>query len=136
MNLETHLEEIARLRRAADKLPDDNPGALINKIELLARCLVYLGRVSSHLDGTYKRVYAKRKYEQAIAVTKAVKDKQATAEIAVKELREEEAEAYEMMNRFRNAFTSTTEEINSLKLKLRIDFHTEVSGNVPTKSRT
>lgn len=122
MNIHQHITEITRLRREADKLPDDNPGALMNKIELLARCLVYIGRVSSHLDGQYKRIYAKRKYEQAIAHTQAKKDKQAVSEIAVKDLREQEADAYEQMNRWRNALNSTTEEIHSLKLRMRIDF--------------
>lgn len=123
MNLDTHIFEISRLRREADKLPDDNPGVLMTKIELLARCLVFIGRLSSHLDGEYKRIYAKRKYEQALAHRDAKKDKVASAEIAVKELREQEADAYEQMSRWRNAFSSTTEEIHSLKMKARQDAH-------------
>ncbi|RCW44250.1 hypothetical protein [Paenibacillus prosopidis] len=133
MNLESHIFEISRLRREADKLPDDNPGALMSKIELLARCLVFIGRLSSHLDGTYKRIYAKRKYEQALAVTRATKDKQAHAEIAVKELREEEAQSYEDMNRWRNAFQSTTEEIHSLKMRMKQDFQIEGANHVSTQ---
>ena len=121
MNVDRHITEITRLRREADKLPLDVPGALIQRIELLAKCLVYIGRLSSVLDGDYKRVYAKRKYEFALAVTKATKDKQAHAEIAVTELRQQEAESYEIMNRWRNAFTSTTEEIHSLKMRMRMD---------------
>lgn len=123
MNFDQHIIEISRLRREADKLPDDSSGALMTKIELLARCLVYIGRLSSHLDGAYKRIYAKRKYEHALAVTRATKDKQAHAEIAVKELREEEAQAYEDMNRWRNAYSSTTEELHSLKMRMKQDFH-------------
>lgn len=130
MNIDQHLFDIARLRREADKLPDDNPSDIMSKIELLAKCLVYVGRVSSHLDGSYKRVYAQRKHEYALAITKAQKDKQAHAEIAVKELREQEAQAYEDMNRWRNAFSSTTEEIHSLKMRMKIDFHVEGNGNV------
>lgn len=122
MNLDNHLAEITKLRRAADLLPDDVPHALIEKIELLSKCLVFIGRVSSVLDGDYKRVYAQRKYEYAVAQTNAVKDKVATAEIFVKELREKEATAYEDMQRWRNAFTSTMEEIHAKKLKMKIDF--------------
>lgn len=129
MNMNSHFTEISRLRREADQLPEDNPSALMQKIELLAKCLVFIGRVSSVLDGEYKRVYANRKYEQALAHTRATKDKAAQAEIAVKDLREEEAQAYEYMQRWRNAFTSTNEEINSLKLKLRIDFADGSGGN-------
>jgi len=125
VQIDNHIFEITRLRREADKLPDDNPGALMQKIELLARCLVYIGRLSSHLDGAYKRVYAQRKYEQALAHRNATKDKSATAEIAVKELREQEADAYEQMSRWRNAFASTTEEIHSLKMRMKQDFHVE-----------
>lgn len=132
MNLDQHIFEITRLRREADKLPDDNAGALMQKIELLARCLVYVGRVSSHLDGVYKRVYAERKYQHALAVTKAQKDKQAHAEIAVRELREKEAQAYEDMNRWRNAFSSTTEEIHSLKMRMKQDFHVDSGQNRST----
>lgn len=133
MNLDQHIFEITRLRREADKLPDDNPGALMRKIEYLAKCLVYIGRVSSHLDGSYKRIYAQRKYEQAIAHRDAKKDKVASAEIAVKDLREQEADAYEQMSRWRNAFQSTTEEIHSFKMRMKQDFHTEVATNVPVK---
>jgi len=50
-DIERHISEITRLRREADRLPEDNPAALMNKIDLLAKCLVYIGRVSSHLDG-------------------------------------------------------------------------------------
>lgn len=132
MNIDSHITEISRLRREADKLPDDSPGALINKIELLARCLVFVGRVSSHLDGAYKRIYGQRKYEQALAHTKATKDKAAHAEIAVKELREIEADAYEQMNRWRNAFSSTTEEIHSLKMRMKQDFHVDNHQNRTT----
>lgn len=133
MNLDTHIFEISRLRREADKLPDDNPGALMSKIELLAKCLVYIGRVSSHLDGVYKRIYAQRKYEQAVAHRDAKKDKAACAEIAVKELREQEADSYEQMMRWRNAFNSTTEELHSLKMKMKQDFQIEGASHVQTQ---
>jgi hypothetical protein len=137
MNLDAHITEITRLRREADKLPLDVPGALIQRIELLAKCLVFIGRVSSVLDGDYKRVYAKRKYEFALAVTNATKDKQAHAEIAVTELRQAEAESYELMNRWRNAFTSTTEEIHSLKMRMRMDVAdgTQSSGSIQSSGK-
>lgn len=134
MNIDYHITEITRLRRAADALPDDVPHALIDKIDLLSRCLVFIGRVSSVLDGDYKRVYAKRKHEYALAVTKATKDKQAHAELAVSELRIIEAQAYEDMQRWRNAFDSTTEEIHALKLRMRIDFADGTVGNESSRT--
>jgi hypothetical protein len=108
----------------------------MEKIDLLARCLVYIGRVSSFLDGEYKRVYAQRKHEYAMAEINAKPPRQAHAELAVRELRLLESQAYEDMKRWRNAFESTQEEIHALKLRMRIDFQVEgVTPNVPTQQR-
>ena len=128
MDIDKHISEIKRLRNEADKCPEDNPGGLMRKIDLLAKCLVYIGRVSSFLDGEYKRIYAQRKYEQALAHVNADKHREASAEIAVRELRLQEAQAYENMQRWRNAFASTNEEIHALKLKMRIDFAEHISS--------
>ena len=122
-NIEVYAEKIVLLRNTADALADDNPSALMQKIQLLAECQTYIGRVSSLMDGQYKRIYAQRKYEYAYAEVNSKPPRQANAELAVKKLREQEAEAYQAMNRWRNAFNSTTEELHSLKLKMRIDFH-------------
>lgn len=122
MNVERHITEITRLRREADKLPDDVPQALMEKIELLAKCLVFVGRLSSFLDGEYKRVYAERKRRYAEAYVNATRGKEAAAELAVADLRLIEAQAYEDMHRWRNAFEAMQEEIHALKLKMRIDF--------------
>jgi len=120
-NIDEYIINIMKLRSEADKLTDDNPGGLISKISLLTTCLMYIGRVSSQIDGDYKRLYAKRKHAHAIAFRDATKNKAAEAEIAVYELREQEADLYQDMMRWRNAFSSTTEELHALKLKLRID---------------
>lgn len=129
MNLTGHLNEITRLRREADSLPEDNPAGLMQKIELLAKCMVYVGRLSSVLDGEYKRIYAERKRTYAQAYIAAPKAKEAYAELAVVELREKEAQAYEDSRRWRNALDSLTEEIHSLKLKMRMNFADGVIGN-------
>lgn len=133
MNVEKHIAEISRLRREADALPDDVVVGLMTKIELLAKCMVYIGRLSSFLDGEYKRIYATRKREYAQAYVNAKTAREATAELAIVELRELEAEAYEMMHRWRNAFESTQEEIHALKLRMRIDF---ADGNITNHSGT
>ncbi|AHV96125.1 hypothetical protein [Paenibacillus sabinae] len=121
-HIDEYIQNIVKLRAEADELPEDNPGALLRKINLLTTCLMYIGRVSSQIDGDYKRKYAERKYEQAKAHREAAKDKAASAEIAVKDLRQEEADLYQNMSRWRNALSSTTEELHALKLKLKIDF--------------
>lgn len=122
MNIDFHISEIVRLRREADKLPEDNPQGLMSKIDYLSKCLTYVGRLSSFLDGEYKRAYNARKHGQAVAELNAKPPRQANAELAIKPLRDAEAESYEMMHRWRNAFESTQEEIHALKLKMRIDF--------------
>jgi|GEM_PF-1242348 len=122
MNIDKHIAEIMRLRKEADKLPDDVPRALMEKIELLAKCLVFVGRLSSYLDGEYKRIYAERKRKYAEAYVQASRAKEAAAELAVADLRLIEAKAYEDMHRWRNAFEAMQEEIHALKLKMKIDF--------------
>lgn len=138
MNIDRHITEITRLRRAADQLPDDVPQSLMEKIELLAKCMVYIGRLSSHLDGEYKRIYALRKQTYAKAYIEATRSKEAHAELAIVELRQLEAQAYEDMRRWRNALDSLTEEIHALKLKMRIDFADGTAGDgyVRTEPRT
>lgn len=133
MNIDKHITEITRLRRAADQLPEDVPHAVMEKIDLLAKCLVFIGRLSSFLDGEYKRIYARRKHDQAIAEVHSKPPKKANAEIAVAPLRLEEAKSYEMMHRWRNAFESTQEEIHALKLRMRIDF---ADGNLSSNINT
>ncbi|MDP5277205.1 hypothetical protein [Chengkuizengella axinellae] len=122
MDVERYKNEIIKYRQTADAQVEDNPGALINKIDLLSKCLVYIGRLSSHCDGKYKRIYAQRKHDYAYAEIHSKSPKKANAELAVAALREQEAEAYELMQRWRNAFESTQQEINALKYKLKIDF--------------
>lgn len=82
----------------------------------------FVGRLSSALDGDYKRVYAERKRVFAESYIKAKGAKEATAELAIVDLRLKEAKAYEDSRRWRNALDSLTEEIHSLKLKMKIDF--------------
>lgn len=122
MDVKKHAQEITRLRQEADNLPDDVPHALMEKIRLLALCMVHVGRLSSYLDGVYKRIYSERKRVHARAYIDAPRLREAHAELAVVELRKAEAQAYEDMRRWRNALDSLTEEIHSLKLKMRMDF--------------
>lgn len=126
-DIDNYIEQIVRLRMEADELQDDNPGALMNKIHLLSTCVMYIGRVSSHVDGEYKRHYAARKYEYALAYQRASGGKQAAAEIAIHDMRLKEADLYQDMMRWRNALISTTEELHALKLKMRIDYQQGVN---------
>ncbi|MEF2965076.1 hypothetical protein V3851_04465 [Paenibacillus sp. M1] len=126
-DIDYYLEQIIKLRQEADALPDDNPGALMSKINLLSNCVMYIGRVSSQVDGDYKRHYAERKYQYALAYKAATGGKAAAAEIAIHDMRIKEAELYQDMMRWRNALVSTTEELHALKLRLRIDYQQGVN---------
>ncbi|GJM84078.1 hypothetical protein HMSSN139_65740 [Paenibacillus sp. HMSSN-139] len=126
-DIDHYIEQIVKLRQEADALPDDNPGALMQKINLLSTCVMYIGRVSSQVDGDYKRHYADRKLQYALAYRNAKTSKAAEAEIAVAEMRQKEADLYQDMMRWRNALLSTTEELHALKLKLRVDYQQGVN---------
>jgi hypothetical protein len=121
-SLDNYVRWVTHYRKLADEYSEDNPSDLSQKIDLLCKCLVFVGKVSSVVDGDYKRIYAQRKHEQALAEIEAPSPKKAYAEVAVAPLRQEEAELYESMRRWRNAFESTQEEIHGLKLKMRIMF--------------
>jgi hypothetical protein len=121
-DIDEYIKMVTQTRHDADQLHDDNAGALMEKIAILANCYMAIGRVSSMLDGEYKRIYAGRKYEQARAHIAASKNKAETAEVAVHHLRLEEAQAYEDMMRWRNALLSTREELHVLKMRMRVDY--------------
>lgn len=91
------------------------------RIELLSKQLVLIGKLAAEFSERYKKIYATRKRVHAEAYIAATKNKAAEAELAVIDLREEEAEAYGNMKRWANAFDSTKEEINALKYKVKID---------------
>ncbi|MFC8563080.1 hypothetical protein [Peribacillus frigoritolerans] len=115
---ETHLFEIIKYQKQLDLLPHD--GMEIARIELLSKMLIFIGKLSAEFSEQYKRVYARRKSAHAEAYLAATNNKAARAELAVAELREEEAVAYGNYKRWGNAFESTREEINALKYKVKI----------------
>ncbi|MDP5277229.1 hypothetical protein [Chengkuizengella axinellae] len=121
MDVKSYTNEIIKYHQMADELIEDNPGGLVRKIELLTKSLFLIGKLSSFLDGEHKRIYAKRKREYSIAYLNAKSPKKEHAELIIADLRDEESEAYQIKQRWRNAFISTQEEINRLKYKLKID---------------
>jgi hypothetical protein len=115
---ETHLNEIIKYQKQLNVLPHD--GMEMARIELLSKMLVFIGKLSGEFSEQYKLVYARRKSVHAEAYIAATKNKAAEAELAVAELRKEEAQAYGNYKRWTNAFDSTREEINVLKYRIRI----------------
>lgn len=118
--IDKHLSEIINYQKQLDLLPANDME--MARIEILSKMLVFIGKLSAEFSEQYKRVYANRKRVQAEAYIAAGRNKAQMAELAVIDLREEEAEAYGNMKRWSNAFESTKEEINALKYRLRISF--------------
>lgn len=115
--LDQHLAEIRHYQQLIEETPEDD---LLERVNLLSKMLVLIGRVSARLSEDYKKIYATRKRVHAEAYIKATRNKAAEAELAVIDLRQEEAKAYGDHKRWLNAFESTQEEINALKYKLRV----------------
>ncbi|WP_078382356.1 hypothetical protein [Sutcliffiella halmapala] len=113
-----HLLEIIKYQKQLEVLPPDDME--MARIEILSKMLVFIGKLSAEFSERYKRVYASRKRVYAEAYIRAAKNKAAEAELAIIDLREEEAESYGNMKRWTNAFESTKEEINALKYKIKI----------------
>lgn len=115
---EEYLIELMKYNNILKGIPAESR---IQRIEVLSKQLVLIGKLAAEFSERYKRIYATRKRVHAEAYIQATRNKAAEAELAIIELREEEAEAYGHMKRWTNAFDSTKEEINALKYKVRID---------------
>jgi hypothetical protein len=116
---EDYLQELVKYNKALKQVPDESR---VQRIEILSKQLVLIGKMAAEFSERYKMIYAERKRVHAQAYIDAEKNKAAEAELAVVFLRGMEAEAYGSMKRWQNGFESTKEEINALKYKVRIDF--------------
>jgi hypothetical protein len=115
---EDYLQDLIKYNHQLKQVPDGNR---IQRIEILSKQLVLIGKMAAEFSERYKMIYAERKRVHAQAYIDAEKNKAAEAELAVVFLRGVEAEAYGNMKRWSNAFESTKEEINALKYKVKID---------------
>ncbi|MCY9513276.1 hypothetical protein [Paenibacillus apiarius] len=101
----------------------------MQRITLLTQAHTLMGRVSAFKDGEYKRIYVLRKNTYTAVKAAAERgDKKMQAELAVMDLRENEAEAYEAMHLWRNEFASLTEHLHELRLRLRVDLNIGSGG--------
>lgn len=116
--IDSHIKQITSYQKMINEVPEESR---VERIELLSKMLVYIGRVAAELSEEYKQIYATRKRVHAEAYINASKSKAAVAELAIVDLRKQEAEAYGAMKRWNNGFESTREEINTLKYRVRID---------------
>ncbi|MCC3380730.1 hypothetical protein ACFQ5D_10900 [Paenibacillus farraposensis] len=122
MELEPYFKDIDRLKELASELSEDNPAALLKKIELLTQCHELIGEVSGECDRQYKLIHVQRDMEYAKAYINASRPKKERAELDTIEIRMIEAEAYGMSMKYRNEFLSLRETIHALKLKMKVNF--------------
>jgi hypothetical protein len=122
LNLELYLKDIAGFKELIVELPEDNAAPLLKKIELLSKCLVLVGEVSAEFDLMYKLIHVQRDMDYAQAYIEAERPKKENAELATRDIREMEAEAYGRSMKYRNEFVSTRETIHALKMKLNACF--------------
>lgn len=113
-----YLQELIKYNHQLKTVPEESR---IQRIELLSKQLVLIGKLAAEFSERYKIIYAARKRLHAEAYIKATSNKAAEAELAVVYIRTEEAEAYGNMKRWSNAFESTKEEINAMKYRVKID---------------
>ncbi|SEB15857.1 hypothetical protein SAMN05421743_12154 [Thalassobacillus cyri] len=117
--VDEYLKEVIRYHRAIKAVPDSQEGRLI---ELKSKQLVFIGKLAGEFAYRYKSKRAERKQVQTETFFEAKKYKKEAAELAVVELRKEEAEEYGNWKRWENALTTTQEEINAIKYKVKLDF--------------
>jgi hypothetical protein len=127
-DVDQYIADIDRFKELAENLQEDNPAALLQKIELLTRCLVLVGDLSSECDRLYKRWHVHRDTEYAKAYITADRPKKEHAELAITEIRQMEAESYGRMQKWRNDFDSLTETVHGLRLKMKVNFNDGTVG--------
>jgi hypothetical protein len=115
--IDTHIKQISLYQQQIKELPEV---CVVERIELLSKMLVFIGKLAAELSEEYKMIYADRKRMYAEAYLKATRNKATEAELAVVGIRKEEAQAYGNMKRWGNAFESTREELNAHKYKLKV----------------
>ena len=117
--IDEYLREIIRYHRRIQKVPEEMH---VQIIDLKSKQLVFIGKLAAEFAERYKMIRAAKMQEHAEVYLKTEKNKKQVADLAVSELRKEEAEAYGNWIRWKNAMESTKEEINALKYKVRLDF--------------
>ncbi|MEK3849876.1 MULTISPECIES: hypothetical protein [Paenibacillus] len=122
---------LGELYSLADQCSHDYPATLARKIELLTEVQILLGRKAAEAVRDYKKKYAERKRVYAEAYIAAKNLREQRAELAVIELRLQEADAEADKVRWSNAVESNDQVINSLKYSLKVllaEFGSSASG--------
>ena len=116
------LQEMAYLNKQLTGLSEDIPADLQKIILINTKLLQPLGKMYGMATRDYKFAYAQRKYGHGTLLVHSSGtgvEKAGQAEIGSKQAREKEAEAEGEMVRWKHAYDSTKELIQSQKLVLR-----------------
>lgn len=116
------IEEMNRLNKQLEGLDESNPSDLQQIILLNTMMLQPLGKMYGASTHEYRNLYAKRKYKQGNVLVYSDGtgvEKQGQAEIQSYDERQEEAKAEGDMLRWKYAYQSTQELIQSQKLVLK-----------------
>lgn len=116
-------QQLSILYKQVNELSDELPGDVLKKLKLYAEILTWTGKLHSESLKSWKLAESRRK--ETVATVYSLdpngtsKEREMRAEMAASKFREEEATAEGDCMRWRNAYTSTTEYINILKIQLR-----------------
>ncbi|WP_017470639.1 hypothetical protein [Amphibacillus jilinensis] len=124
--VDENLKEVKRYHQQLMNLSEEDK---VERIYLLSKQLIFIGRLSTIFYEQNKRLYIDRKLKHSEQYIQAKSNKTATADIAVADLRKQEIEADINYKRWNTAFKTVIEEINALKYKVRIDIEDGSSRN-------
>ena len=115
------IEKLEQLYKQAEQLDEEFPKQLIEKLGVYGQILEILGRMWASAQADWKLAEAKRR--ETIATVYSLdpegsnKDREMKAEMAASEWRRKEAQFEAEALRWKNAYTSTLEQIQILKKK-------------------
>lgn len=113
------VDRLKRLYKQAEQLNEENPKELIDKLSIYGQILELLGGLWAAAHSDWKMAEATRK--ETIASVYSLdpegtnKDREMKAEMAAKEWRRKEAQYEAEALRWKNAYTSTQEQIQIMK---------------------
>lgn len=122
----TKTEKLAVLYKKANTLNEELPKELMDKLSIYGQILELLGGLHAESLASWKLAEAKRREVIANAVVygaelegvqaiKTAAEKAAVGEVIAAEARKEEALAEAEAQRWKNAYSSTSEQINIMK---------------------
>jgi hypothetical protein len=119
MSEEKKKSRLAELYEKAAGYNEDFPAQLMNKLSIYGQILEILGKEHAKAVGQWKLAEAKRRETLATVYSLdpegSNKDRENKAEMAAAQSRKEEAEAERDATRWKNAYNSTSEQINIMK---------------------